>query len=502
MNGVQFSVEEAARVMGGAVLQVGAGAFAGAVIDSRAVAPGCAFVAIRGEHQDGHAFCQAASEAGASVLIVSEPPPASLPSTTAVIRVEDTRLALGRLAMAWRQRVNPTVAAITGSVGKTTTKELLRAILATIGPTHSTPGNFNNDLGLPLTLLGMPEGTRFLVAEMGMNHAGEIRVLARLARPDVGLITCIAPVHLEGLGSLQAIAAAKAELLEELPDGAFAVVPADEPLLAPWVERHPSARRLTFGDTATCQVQLLTRQALGPRGSRLRIRVLDSEVVLDLPLCGEHNARNAVAAAAAALAAGADVTAIAAGLEKPPELRHRSALRSLGGYAVLDDCYNASPKSMVAALRTLGELAQQAPRAAVLGAMLELGPDGPPLHREVGREAANAGLTCLITVGELGLEIAKGAAEAGLPDERMHHAASATQAAQLVRSHVPAGAWILVKASRGAKLETVLDHLAASPLGDDVSGCMAPGSSEQPRSTPTTLAEHPPDTRTPSRPVG
>jgi UDP-N-acetylmuramoyl-tripeptide--D-alanyl-D-alanine ligase len=395
-----------------------------------------------------------------------------------VLRVPDTRLALGALARAWRREVAPTTVAITGSVGKTTTKELTRAVLARAGATHATGGNLNNEIGLPLTILAMPERTRFLCAEMGMSAPGEIAYLCSIAEPELGLITAIAPVHLEGLGSLEGIAAAKAELLERLPPTGHAITPSDAPLLDPHLARArvASDRRLRFGDRPGDQVRLLEATSRGAAGSDLRLALGSEEIAFRLPLVGAHNARNAAAAAAVGLALGVPGPEIAAALSEPPPLKHRSVLRALGAWQVFDDCYNASPVAAKAALDTLVDLAGSAPTVAVLGSMLELGPEAPRFHRELGAHLAARGVGLLIAVGaELARAIQEGALAAGLAPERALLAASPEQGARLLAERVADGAWVLVKASRGARLEgvlTELERLAArrTPRSEEGSG--------------------------------
>ena len=455
---VRMTLRSAAVATGGTLHGDEHGRFHGLSIDSRQVRAGNAFVAIAGDRFDGHRFCQQAARDGAALLVVSRAPD-PMPRRGAVLVCADTRQALGALAHAWREQVDPCVVAITGSLGKTTTKELTRNILGQVDRTHSTPGNFNNDIGLPLTLLSMDPDTRYLVAELGMNAPGEIAALARLARPDVGLITCVAPVHLEGLGSIEAIAAAKAELLEQLDQGT-AVVPDDQPLLDPWTARIPAGRCLRFGAHRGSDVVLLGRQSLGLAGSRIQLSLGGQEHHIDLPLVGRHNAINAAAAAAVALALKIDAETIAAALALPPELKHRSVVRRLGQWTVLDDCYNASPVSMKAALDTLVDLAGDGEAVAVLGEMLELGETTPRLHQEVGAYAAGLGLHRLVTVGTLAEEIARGARDAGMAPELVIALPDAGAAAQQVARDAGAGAHVLVKASRGARLEGVLDELS------------------------------------------
>jgi UDP-N-acetylmuramoyl-tripeptide--D-alanyl-D-alanine ligase len=452
--------------------------FDGVSIDSRQVRPGQAFVAIAGARFDGHRFWRQAVDAGATLLIVARDREREcegilgddLPAGVSVLEVNDTRVALGLLARSWRRRTSVEVVAITGSVGKTTTKELAQVVLSRLGSTHCNPGNFNNEIGLPLTLLSMPAGTRYLVTEMGMNAPGEIAYLTDLTRPDVGVITCVAPVHLEGLGSLEAVAAAKGELLQGLPDGAWAVVPGQEPLLEPALGAVPPGRRVRFGESGSDEVQILEAESLGPAGCRVRLALRGEEVEFRLPLVGIYNARNAAAAAAAAMVLGLCPPEIAEAMETAPAgLRHRSSLLQLGRWHVLDDCYNANPVAMRAALDTLRQLAGRSQAVAVLGEMLELGPGSPRFHREVGEHAAGLDLAELVTVGAAAAEIARGAREAGMASERIVEVAGAPEAAEVVAGIVGEEAWILVKASRGSQLEQVIEHLStiAHGGGDD-----------------------------------
>lgn len=464
MSGVQLTVEKAAEATGGSIERTGAERFCGVSIDSRQVQAGHAFVAIKGERFDGHDFCSQAVQAGASLLVVEREPALDSPATTAVLRVTDTRAALGQLARAWRGEVDPQVVAITGSVGKTTTKELTRSLVSRLGSTHSNPGNFNNDIGLPLTMLAMPSDTSYLVVEMGMNAPGEIATLTTLAEPDIGVITCVAPVHLEGLGSLEAIAEAKGELLIGLGSESWAVVPGQEPLLTGPLRSIPEERRVTFGTAESDAVQVVGVQALGPDGTRISLSIRGERVTFDLSLVGAYNAHNAAAAAAAASILGLDPRRIADFMQlEGSSLRHRSAIRAMGSFNVLDDCYNANPLAMRAALQTVSQLAGSGGRAlAVLGTMLELGEQTERFHREVGQFAASLGLKALVTVGPDAEAIAVGAREAGMPDERIAQVTDARQAARTLEGRAAAGDWILVKASRGAHLEQVIDELATT----------------------------------------
>ena len=454
-----MTIEAAATATKGTLVQRGAASFCGVTIDSRQVQSRQAFVAIAGDRFDGHDYWRQAVQAGAVVLVVARPVDGPVPAGISVIHVAETRKALADLGRAWRWEVAPAVVAITGSVGKTTTKELCRNVLAQAGPTHSTPGNFNNDIGLPLTLLSMDASTRYLVVEMGMNAPGEIASLTQLTEPCVGVITCVAPVHLEGLGSLEAIAQAKGELLMGLGPESWAVVPGDEPLLEPYLTHIALQRQIRFGTQKTDDVCLVDVQNRGVEGSNVRLSLRGQEVVIHQPLPGEHNARNTAAAAAVGMVLGVSLSDIVIALSTAPSMAHRSAIRRLGCWWIFDDCYNANPLAMKAALDTLAQCAKGEETIAALGGMLELGPQAERFHFEVGAHAAQKGLSYLITVGPLAIPIAEGARAAGMDPNRIVHVNQPEEAAQAIKDRAAPKTWILVKASRGMRLERIIDVL-------------------------------------------
>jgi len=429
-------------------------------VDTRSLQAGQTFVAIHGPRFDGHDYCEQAADQGAVLLVVHRDVPADLQSRVPLLRVEDTTVALADLACHWRQHVAPKVVGITGSLGKTTTKELTRQMLQRLGPTHCNRANLNNHIGLPLTLLSMPEQTRYLVTEMGMSGPGEIAALAQTAQPDIGAITSIAPVHLEFLGSVEAIAAAKAELWVALGPAGLAVAPADEPLLRPHLAGVGPHRQLLFGEGCDdCAVCIDEIEALGPRGSRVTLKLQQRRHSFVLPLVGRHNARNAAAAAAIGLALDVPHDAMVEALSLPPALEHRSSISAIGSWQVFDDCYNASPMANQAALQTLQQLGGAHGTIAVLGAMLELGERSAALHRELGQYAATLGLQRLITVGSDAEAIAVGARDAGMPPHTVHAVDDAAAAAAIIEQRAAAGCWILVKGSRGARMEAVIEAL-------------------------------------------
>jgi UDP-N-acetylmuramoyl-tripeptide--D-alanyl-D-alanine ligase len=441
--------------------------FSGAGIDSRAVKPGALFFAVKGDRFDGHDFAAQSVAAGARGVVVARGRGAGLDVGDAlVVEVDDPIAALGALARAHRlaQR-DLRVVAITGSNGKTTTKELLGAILVSSAGADAvlkTEGNLNNHLGVPLTLLQLGPQHRFAVVEMGMSGLGEIAYLTELTRPDVAVITNVAAVHLEQLGSLENVARAKAEIFEGLGEKGVGVYPAKEPLLTKLVTL-PAARRRTFGPVGGATVSYDDVQ-VGPNGLTLQLRFESAHAVLQLaarlPLIGRHNASNAAAAAAAALALGIGEGAILDGLGHARPAKHRAQLVAVGDRTVLDDCYNAAPPSMKAALDALVEITPKgAQKIAVLGDMLELGSDSGPLHTEIGAYAATR-VDQLITFGPRSAAIGE-AARATLGARLWHtpHEDPLAAAAR-VREVSRAGDVILVKASRGMRLERVIDALA------------------------------------------
>jgi UDP-N-acetylmuramoyl-tripeptide--D-alanyl-D-alanine ligase len=461
MSGPAFTPDELAGATGGRWLEAPPPALAGVATDTRATMAGALFVALRGERHDAHAFLAEAARAGAAAALVSDASAAGggLPR----LLVPDTLAALGAVARHHRRRFALPVVAVTGSNGKTTTREMVAAILATRGPVLKTEGNLNNEVGLPLTLLRLSAEHRAAVIEMGMNHPGEIARLTALALPQVGLVTNAAAAHLEGLGSVEAVADAKAELYQGLPPGGVAVVNADD---ARMLKRAlASGRRLlTFaaGGTQRGDVVVLEMLAQDAGGLRFLLGIGQRELEIALPLVGAHNAANAAAAACAAVALGCTDREIVRGLAAVRPVGRRLRLERLpGGALLVDDCYNANPPSMAAALATLQALARAegGRPLAVLGDMLELGPEEAALHRGLGAAAAQAGLHRLLAFGPRSRDLAAGALQAGLPAERIFHTEDLAALAAEVRAQLAARDVLLVKASRGMRLERLVEAL-------------------------------------------
>ena len=422
--------------------------------DTRTLERGALFVALRGERHDGHRFVGDAAARGAAGAMVSTLSDAPL----AQVLVDDTRAALRRLAHAWRASFDIPVVAVTGSAGKTTVKELIAAILA-VGPGGRgrrvcvTEGNLNNEIGLPLTLMRLSAEHEAAVVELGANHPGEIDLLARIARPTIGVITNAGAAHLEGFGSLDGVAKAKGELLDHLPAEGFAVLNADDPHVGEWRARSRARRALTFGRDRGADFTVLGEPELGETGARFAMRTPDGDVDISLPLLGPTNVVNALAAAAAAHAAGCGSDEIAAGLARAAAVRGRmNAVAGRAGALVIDDAYNANPSSARAALDYLA--ARAGTRIFVLGDMLELGPDGPALHAEIG-EYAKGRCDELVAIGPL----ARRAADAfGAAAEAY---ADAPEAARALGAKLAPDVTVLVKGSRAMGLERVVAALAA-----------------------------------------
>jgi UDP-N-acetylmuramoyl-tripeptide--D-alanyl-D-alanine ligase len=458
-------LEWAARAMNGTIVQPGTRGktFAGANHDSRAVAPGQLFFAFPGERVDGFDFAAQAAAAGAAGIVVSRArgAPAGCGDVT-VIAVDDPRRAMGDVARAARAEFRGLVVGVTGSNGKTTTKELCAAALRPLGAVLRTAGSFNTDVGLPVTILSATGNEAAWVLEMAMRARGEIATLTDIARPAIGVITNVATAHLETMGSIEEIARAKGELFAGLgPDG-WAVLPASDPLITAQAAHVRADRRLTFDGRASGDVRLLDVFPAGARGSVIRYASRHTPLVVRLPLAGAHNAVNGAAALAVAHAAGVAPLAAAAALETVALPPHRAAVIPAGGRTILDDCYNANPASMSAALSAVvaavGGNTASARAFAVLGDMLELGADSEELHRALGREAG-VRLAGVVALGNFAAAIADGARAAGLAPERAQAVGTPEEAAAIMASWAAPGDWILVKASRGMRLERVVDAL-------------------------------------------
>jgi len=458
---------------------------AGVSIDSRSVGRGQLFIAIRGPRHDGHDFVAAALQAGAEAAVVASERVSSYPVEIRgrLIATSDTLAALQELAQAVRRAWGRRIAAVTGSVGKTTTKEILAALLGAKFRVLKSEGNLNNEYGLPLTLLRLEPEDKAAVVELGMSHRGELRRLAEIAEPEVGVVTRVAPVHLEFFASVDEIALAKRELIEGLtgPEP-VAVLNADDPRVARFAE-VARGRVLTFGCGAQADFRAEKIQDHGAAGSEFDLIASGERTRLRLALPGRHSIENALAAMAAA-----SVWEIGPG-EAADVLRHIKVgemrgrlLEFAAGFAVINDSYNSNPIALAAMIDLLSHTG--APSGAQLGTksgtyrrrilaageMLELGPDSANLHRQAGRAAAAQGLDCIVAVQGHAAEIVNGAIGAGMPASQALFFGDSSAAAEFLADFVRSGDLLLVKGSRGVKMERIVDALRAKyPLAEEAS---------------------------------
>jgi len=449
---VRFRLDEVARALGGTAVGPGDLVFERVSTDTRKLARGDLFVALAGPRHDGHDHLAEAIARGAAGVVLHR---GEAPTGAASVRVDDTLPALGRLGRHVRRKLGLRVAAITGSVGKTTTKELAAAILRGADlPTLQTPGNWNNRVGLPLTLLGARGDERAAVLELGISERGEMEHLTAICEPDVAVVTAVAECHAEGLGCLEEIAREKLAIARGLRPGGTLVLPHGDPLLPP----PPGTKTLTFGWDQGADVRGQEPAPLAPVGTRFRVE--GREFRLALP--GRHNAANALAALATARALGVGWAGAAEALAGVRAAPLRGEVRATpGGVHLLVDCYNANPRAVEAALATLGELAGPARKIAVLGEMRELGELAPEGHDRVGRAAAALPVAELHLLGRAAAWARDGAAAAGLAPGRIWLYDDREALAAAVSRRLRPGDWVLVKGSRALGLEAVADALTS-----------------------------------------
>ncbi len=427
--------------------------------DSRQAESGRIFIALAGENFDGHRFVpDVLDREGTGVLVAADhaPDPEALPPGHIRITVDDTLHALGDLALEARRTAEVPVIGLTGSSGKTTTKEMLASILGLTSPGLATRGNYNNLVGLPMTLLRLRPEHAWMVLEMGMNAPGEIRRLSQIGEPTIRLITNVAPAHLERIGTADDVARAKGELFETARAGDLLVVNADDPRSSIF-PRPIGTREIHFGEAPAADVRIIRSELQGWRGSRTWLSLSGRELECEIPLPGRHNIHNAAAAAAAAWAAGSSVEAIREGLAAVVPVAGRMSVVELGEVVLLDDAYNSNPRSATAALETLVS-ANGGRRVAVLADMLELGPTGPELHAEVGNKAADLGVDLLVATGPLSHHMVDAAADAGM-EQRAIWCEDVEEIVDLLDGWLTDGDRVLVKGSRGMRMERVIDGL-------------------------------------------
>lgn len=421
--------------------------------DSRSIDAGQLFVAIKGENFDGNTFAAEAIEKGAAAAMVSDAATAASP----VLLVNDTRLALGELAQYWREKFSAPVVAVTGSNGKTTTKEMLTVILSAAAggrdKVHATYGNLNNDIGLPLTLLKIKPQHHYVVAEMGMNHLGEIDYLTRLAKPNVAVVINANTAHIGELGSRENIAKAKGEIFAGLGNEGIAVINADSDFADYWRSLNPNRKIVTFGMQAAAEVTASFEERAGT--SLMHLTTPSGKVSVELKVEGVHNIANALAASACAYALGVSNADIAAGLASfggvYARLERKAAIR---GAVLIDDTYNANPDSMRAAIEVLAK--QAGDKILVLGDMGELGADAAAMHFEIGAAAKTAGLKQLYCLGELSQEMVRGFGAGA------KHFVAPEAIAEEVIQHLNSNTTVLIKGSRFMRMERVVKLLMAT----------------------------------------
>lgn len=428
--------------------------FAAVSIDTRQIKPGDLFVAIQGEQFDGHDFIATAKEKGAVAAVVSKALSADLP----VIKVTDTRTALGQLAALHRAQFNLPIIGLTGSCGKTTTKEMLRAILSECGLVAASVSSFNNEIGVPLTLLDINKNHQFAVIEMGANHPGEIGYLTALVKPTLAFILNVAPAHLEGFGSVEGVMRAKSEIFDGLAAGGIAMVNADDHFAAQWYEllkKKTDIKFVTFGIKQPADYFAYNLQADAEDRYRFALVTPAGEIDIQLPLFGEHYVLNAVAAAAAAHNVGATLTAIKNGLEHMQPAKGRLVKKiGLAGACILDDTYNAIPHAVAASLHVLAKYPGE--RVFAFGGMREIGETAAEQHIKIGDLAKELGINRLYAYGQFSDLTVKAFGAGG------HYFVQQAELAAALRQTLHANMTILVKGSRGSKMENVVAELVVA----------------------------------------
>jgi UDP-N-acetylmuramoyl-tripeptide--D-alanyl-D-alanine ligase len=421
-------------------------------IDSRTLQPGELFFAVRGERLDGHDFVEAALTKGAVAAVVENQQLSRFVSKTRLLAVDDPLVALQRLGAAVRRLWGKPLIGVTGSAGKTTTKDAIAHVLGTRHRVLKSQGNLNNHFGMPLQLLKLEPEHEIAVIEMGMSHAGEITALAKLAAPDCGVVTMVAPVHLEFFESIAAIARAKYELIESLHAGGIAVLNADDEYVSQF-GRDFHGRVVTFGLHKPADVSAQNIESRGPLGSAFDIVADGASERAGLSLLGEHNIYNALAAVAVGLQYDVSLPTAAESLATLPAGDKRGEILNIGGATVINDCYNSNPQALDSMVRSLAEMPAQR-RIVVAGEMLELGAAADAMHRDAGAHMAQAGIDLLLGVRGLAQAMVAGAAQAGM---RADFVPTPEEAGEWLQREVRPGDVVLLKASRGVRLERALE---------------------------------------------
>jgi UDP-N-acetylmuramoyl-tripeptide--D-alanyl-D-alanine ligase len=460
---VILTVEEVLGATGGKLLQGSGNVFSGISTDSRTIIEGELFLALRGDRFDGHHYALEALKKKAGGLLIEEGKVGDIRwngyRSRAVIAVKDTLAALGEIARSWRRKYRTPVVALTGSNGKTTTKEMIAACLETTFPILKTKGNLNNLIGVPVTLLALTQRERVVVLEMGMNVPGEIRRLTEIAEPDVGLITNVQTVHLEGMGSLERLKEEKGELYRKMRRDGTILVNQDDARVVDLASDYPG-QKITLGIEHPADVMAKEVRLQGADGTSFTL-ILEGEVMeINLPLLGRHFIPDALSAMAVACLFGVEVREAKKALENFQPFPMRMEVISLpGGKTVINDAYNANPSSMEFALETLAEVKGKGRTIAVLGDMLELGNFTKEAHQRIGQKVSQLSIDFLIALGEEAPVVVESATRYGFPRERAHVVESHFEALSFLRQIVQNGDWILVKGSRKMAMEKIVDGL-------------------------------------------
>jgi len=451
-DGAGMKLSDAAKILNAPMLGEDC-TFKNICIDTRSIKAGDVYVALRGDHFDGHDFILNAADEGAVAVIVEK----ECQSAIAQIVVEDTRIALGLLAIKWRSDFAGPLIGLTGSNGKTTVKEMLAVILGQKGAVLATLGNFNNDIGVPLTLYRLQSSHQYAVIEMGANHPGEIQYLTNIVSPSVALITNAAPAHLEGFGSLDGVANAKGEIFQGLSaKGAkgVAIINYDDPYFELWKNAANEHTVVSFGTSEKADVNATWTETA--EGNDIELHTKDGSVHISLAMPGKHNVMNALAACAAALAVGVDLSEIKMGLETVLSVPGRSQRKSgLNGSVVIDDTYNANPASLGAALNVLSSC--EGTKILILGDMAELGAAAESLHRDAGTEVFNAGLDAFYATGEFSRHAVDAYNESG--GKNGHYFETQDALVDTIKNNLSGNVTVLIKGSRSMRMERIVAAL-------------------------------------------
>jgi UDP-N-acetylmuramoyl-tripeptide--D-alanyl-D-alanine ligase len=450
-----LTCRELAEMVGGDVIQNPDATFSAVVIDSRQVTAEAVFFAIKGERLDGHDFLDQALATARGAVVARVPE--NVPADKAIVRVGDTTDALKRLARGIRERFPFTLIAITGSAGKTTTKEMIATLIATERRTFRSFGNFNNQIGNPLSIDNVPDDAEVVVSEMGMNHAGEIAEMAGNVRPDIGVYTNIGPVHIEFFGTIEKIAAAKRELLENLKPGGTVVLNTDSEHVMRIAEGFDGTK-VTYGVEHDAQYRATNLRERGLLGTRFTVVAEGGEHEFELALPGKHNLDNLLAAIATARSIGISWDGITRGVADVKPAYHRGVIVPYRDATIYDDTYNSNPYALGRALELLDQADVQGRRIAVIGDMLELGDKELDYHRDSGR-AIPKSVAAIVAVGKRSTSLLDGAREAGFAEDALHHFDDAQAAGEFLRTFIGSGDLVLVKASRGIGLDKIVTML-------------------------------------------